>query len=334
MRNAQTKLSNQQALFGAAMRIFRWLVILVVSAAVTDAVAQDYPIKPVRVIVGPGPDIVARIFGQRFTESWGHQTIIETRPGGGGTVAAETVARASADGYTLLLASAAYTINAVLQPGSFDLVRDFSAVAFAASSPFLLLVHPSVPARSIQELIALAKSKPAQLNYASSGNGTPPHLAGEMFKSMARVSIVHIPYKNAAPAMVDMISGQVQMMFAILPLGLPHAQSGKVRALGVTALKRSALVPEVPTVAESGLKDYEVIGWNGFLAPAATPKAVVAKVNAEVTRALKQSEVPQRLAAVGYEPATENTPEQFSSYIKSEIAKWAKVVKDSGAKAD
>jgi tripartite-type tricarboxylate transporter receptor subunit TctC len=247
------------------------------SAAATYAVAQDYPIKPVRVIVGPGPDIVARIFGQRFTESWGHQTNIETRPGGGGTVAAETVARASADGYTLLLASAAYTINAVLQPGSFDLVRDFSAVAFAASSPFLLLVHLSVPARSIQELIALAKSKPAQLNYASSGNGSPPHLAGEMFKSMARVSIVHIPYKNAAPAMVDTISGQVHMMFAILPLGLPHAQSGKVRALGVMALRRSALVPELPTVAESGLKGYEVIGWNGFLAPAATPKAVVAK---------------------------------------------------------
>jgi tripartite-type tricarboxylate transporter receptor subunit TctC len=310
------------------------LVLLMLSAVATVAHAQEYPTRPLRVIVGPGPDIVARIFGQRFTESWGHQTLVETRPGGGGTVAAETVAKALPDGYTLLLASAAYTINAVLQPGPVDLVRDFSPVAFAASSPFLLLVHPSVPARSTQELVALAKAKPAQLNYASSGNGTPPHLAGELFKSMAHVNIVHIPYKNAAPAIVDTISGQVHMMFAILPLGLPHAQSGKVRALGVTALKRSALVPELPTLAEAGLNGYEVIGWNGFLAPAATPKAVVSKINAEVDRALKQSDVPQRLAAVGYEPAGENTPEQFAAYIKAEIQKWAKVVKESGAKAD
>src|SRR5689334_12135150 len=240
--------------------------MLATVAVVTHA--QDFPLKPVRVIVGPGPDIVARIFGQRFTDVWGQQTIVETRPGGGGTVAAETVAKAQADGYTLLLASASYTINAVLQPGPIDLMRDFAAVAFAASSPFLLLVHPSVPARSVQELVALARGKPAQLNYASSGNGTPPHLAGEMFKSMAHVNIVHIPYKNAAPAMVDTISGQVQMMFAILPLGLPHVQAGKVRALGVSSRGRSALVPQLPTIAESGLKDYEVIGWNGFLAPA------------------------------------------------------------------
>jgi tripartite-type tricarboxylate transporter receptor subunit TctC len=316
------------------MPLLASLVLLMLSAIAAVAHAQEYPTRPLRVIVGPGPDIVARIFGQRFTESWGQQTLVETRPGGGGTVAAETVAKALPDGYTLLLASAAYTINAVLQPGPIDLIRDFSPVAFAASSPFLLLVHPSVPARSTQELVALAKAKPAQLNYASSGNGTPPHLAGELFKSMAHVNIIHIPYKNAAPAIVDTISGQVHMMFAILPLGLPHAQSGKVRALGVTALRRSVLVPELPTLAETGLNGYEVIGWNGFLAPAATPKAVVSKINAEVARSLKQSEVPQRLAAVGYEPASENTPEQFAAYIKAEIQKWAKVVKESGAKAD
>jgi tripartite-type tricarboxylate transporter receptor subunit TctC len=316
------------------MPLLASLVLLMLSAIAAVAHAQEYPTRPLRVIVGPGPDIVARIFGQRFTESWGQQTLVETRPGGGGTVAAETVAKALPDGYTLLLASAAYTINAVLQPGPIDLVRDFSPVAFAASSPFLLLVHPSVPARSTQELVALAKAKPAQLNYASSGNGTPPHLAGELFKSMAHVNIIHIPYKNAAPAIVDTISGQVHMMFAILPLGLPHAQSGKVRALGVTALRRSVIVPELPTLAEAGLNGYEVIGWNGFLAPAATPKAVVSKINAEVARSLKQSEVPQRLAAVGYEPASENTPEQFAAYIKAEIQKWAKVVKESGAKAD
>jgi tripartite-type tricarboxylate transporter receptor subunit TctC len=316
------------------MRVASSLLSCVLLAAAVTASAQEYPTKPVRVIVGPGPDIVARIFAQRFSESWGHQTIVETRPGGGGTVAAEAVVKSPPDGYTLLLASASYTINAVLQPASFDLLRDFSAVAFAASSPFLLLVHPSVPARSVPELIALARSRPAQLNYASSGNGTPPHLAGEMFKSMAHVNIVHIPYKNAAPAMIDTISGQVHMMFAILPLGLPHAQSGKVRALGVSGLKRSALVPQIPTISESGLTGYEVIGWNGFLAPAATPRAVVGKINTEVSRALKQTEVPQRLAAVGYEPAAENSPEQFLAYMKAEIAKWAKVVRESGAKAD
>src|SRR5689334_19364364 len=243
--------------------------MLATVAVVTHA--QDYPVKPVRVIVGPGPDIVARIFGQRFTEVWGQQTIVETRPGGGGTVAAETVARAPADGYTLLLASASYTINAALQPGAIDLMRDFAPVAFAASSPFLLLVHPSVPARSVQELVALARAKPAQLNYASSGNGTPPHLAGEMFKSMAHINIIHVPYKNAAPAMIDTVSGQVQAMFVILPLGLPHVQAGKVRALGVTGAKRSTLAPALPTIAEAGIPGFEVIGWNGFLAPAATP---------------------------------------------------------------
>jgi len=207
-------------------------------------------------------------------------------------------------------------------------------VAFGASSPFLFVVHPSVPARSVSEFVALAKAKPAQLNYASSGNGTPPHLAGEMFKSMARVNIVHVPYKNAAPAMIDTISGQVQTMFVILPLGLPHVQAGKVRALGVTGTKRSPLAADLPTVAESGIPGFEVIGWNGFLAPAATPRLVVAKLNGEFSRALKQTDVPQRLAAVGYEPAAENTPEQFLAYMKAEVAKWAKVVQQSGAKVE
>jgi tripartite-type tricarboxylate transporter receptor subunit TctC len=314
--------------------ILRSVTCTIFALAAANAAAQEYPVKPIRLIVGPGPDIVARIFGQKMTDAWGQQTIIETRPGGGGTIAAETVAKAPPDGYTLLLTSASYTINHVLQPGSYDLFRDFAAVAFGASSPFLFVVHPSVPARSVGEFVALAKAKPAQLNYASSGNGTPPHLAGEMFKSMARVNVVHVPYKNAAPAMIDTISGQVHAMFVILPLGLPHVQAGKVRALGVTGAKRSALAMDLPTVAESGIPGFEVIGWNGFLAPAATPRPVVTKLNAEFSRALKQTDVPQRLAAVGYEPAAENTPEQFLAYMKAEVAKWAKVVRESGAKAD
>ena len=315
------------------MLISRWTV-LVLLALMPAAYAQDYPNKPIRIIVGPGPDIVARIFGQKFTEAWGQQAVVDTRPGGGGTIAAELVAKAAPDGYTLLLASAAYTINAVLQPSSFDLIRDFSAVAFCASAPFILVVNPSMPVRSVQEIIALAKSKPGQINYASSGNGTPPHLAGELFKSMAHINIVHVPYKNAAPALVDVVGGQVQMMFAITSISLGQVQAGKVRGLGVTSAQRSALAPDLPTLAESGLPGYEVIGWNGLLAPAGTPRTVVSRINAEVQRSLKQPDVLQRLKGSAYDPAAANTPEQFAEYIKLEIAKWTKLVKETGMKVD
>jgi tripartite-type tricarboxylate transporter receptor subunit TctC len=291
-------------------------------ALTCPALAQDYPVKPIRIIVGPGPDIVARIVGQKFTETWGQQVIVETRPGGGGTIAAELVAKSAPDGYLLLLSSASYTINAVLQPGSFDLMKDFSAVALCATAPFILVAHPSLPVRSVQELIALAKARPGQINYASSGNGTPPHLAGEMFRSMAHIDIVHVPYKNAAPAMIDVVGGQVQMMFGILSITLPQVQAGKVRGLGVTSVQRSPLVPQLPTLSESGLPGY------------GTSRAVVAKLNAEVLRALKQPEVLQRLRGSGYDPARDNSPEQFADFNRNEIAKWAKVVKESGAKVD
>lgn len=317
------------------MLISRWTVLVLLALAPMPATyAQDYPNKPIRIIVGPGPDIVARIFGQKFTEAWGQQAIIDTRPGGGGTIAAELVAKAAPDGYTLLLASAAYTINAVLQPSSFDLIRDFSAVAFCASAPFILVVNPSMPVRSVQEIIALAKSRPGQINYASSGNGTPPHLAGELFKSMAHINIVHVPYKNAAPALVDVVGGQVQMMFAITSISLGQVQAGKVRGLGVTSAQRSPLAPDLPTLAESGLPGYEVIGWNGLLAPAGTPRTVVSRINAEVQRSLQQPDVLQRLKGSAYDPATANTPEQFAEYIKLEIAKWTKLVKETGMKVD
>jgi tripartite-type tricarboxylate transporter receptor subunit TctC len=296
--------------------------------------AQEFPVKPVRIVVGPGPDIVARVFGQKFTDAWGQQTIIDLRPGGGGTIATEIVARAPADGYTLLLSSAAYTINAVLQPGPYDLVRDFSSIALCATAPFILIAHPSVPVKSVGELIALAKAKPGQVVYASSGNGTPPHLAGEMFKSMAQVDILHVPYKNAAPALIDVVGGQVHLMFAIMSISLPQVQAGKVKGLGVTSLQRSRLVSELPTLAESGLPGYEVIGWNGLIAPAQTPRAVVNKISAEVQKNLRQPELVQRLTGAGYESAAANTPEQFTDYVKAEIAKYARLVKISGAKVD
>ena len=297
--------------------------------------AQEFPVKPIRIIVGPGPDIVARMFGQKFTEVWGHQTIVEQRPGGGGVIATEMVAKAPPDGYTLLLSSAAYTINAVLQPGPFDLVRDFVSIALCATSPFILSVHPSVPAKSVKELIALAKAKPGQLVYSSSGNGTPPHLAGEMFKTMAKVDILHVPYKYATPALVDVVSGQVQIMWPIMSISLPQVQAGKLRGLGVSTRERTRLAPQLPTIAESGLPGYEIIGWNGLIAPAKTPAAVVNKINAEVNRQLKVSELLQRLAQSSYDPASDkNSPEQFSDFVRAEIAKFAKLVKDSGAKID
>ena len=308
------------------------------SAAAANAAAADeaqaFPNKPLRIIVGPGPDIVGRLVGQKLTETWGQQVIVETRPGGGGAIAGEMVSKATADGYTMLLASAAYTINAVMQPGSFDLVKDFSPVVFCASAPFVLLVHPTVPAKTVQELVALAKAKPGQLIYASSGNGTPPHLAGELFKSMAGVNILHVPYKNAAPALIDVVGGQVQMMFAITSIGLPQVQNGKVRGLGVSSAQRTPLAPTLPTIAESGYPGYEVTGWNGRLAPAGTPRAVVAKLNAEVTRAMKQPDLVQRLSGAFYDVAAPNTPEHYATYIRQEIAKWAKLVKDTGAKVD
>ena len=308
------------------------LVSLLVAAA--SAYAQEYPARPIRVIVGPGPDIVARIMGQKFTEAWGQQVVIDPRPAAGGAIAADAVAKAAPDGYTLLLSSASYPINAALQIGATDVIKDFSAVALAASAPFILMVHPSLPVKSMRELIALARARPGQINYASSGNGTPPHLAAEMFKSAAGISIVHVPYKGAAQGMIDLVGGQVQMAFMIVSAALPQVQAGKVRALGVTSLQTSPLAPDLPTLNELGLSGFDVKGWNGFVAPAGTPRAVVARINAEAMRALKQPEVVQRLKGAGYDAAAENSPEQFADFIKAELAKWTRVVKESGAKVD
>ena len=296
--------------------------------------AQEFPTKPIRVIVGPGPDIVARIMGQKFTEAWGQQVVIDPRPAAGGVVAAEAVAKAAPDGYTLLLSSASYPINAALQIGTTDVIKDFSAVALAGSAPFILMVHPSLPVKSLAELIALARQRPGQINYASSGNGTPPHLAGEMFKVAAGINIVHVPYKGAGQAMIDLVGGQIQMAFAIVSAAMPQVQAGKVRALGITSLQTSPLAPDLLTLSALGLAGFDVRGWNGFVAPAGTPRAIIARINAEAMRALKQPEVVQRLKAAGYEAAAENSPEQFADFIKAELAKWIKVVKESGARVD
>jgi tripartite-type tricarboxylate transporter receptor subunit TctC len=298
--------------------------------------AQDaaaYPSKAIRFIVGPGPDALARLFGQSMTEAWGQPVIVEQRGGGGGTISAEAVAKAAPDGYTLLLATGTHTINPSLYKIPYDMVKDFAPVTLLGSTPFVLSVHPSVQAGSVAELIRLAKAKPGALNYGSGGSGTPPHLATELFKAMAGIDMVHVPYKTVAAAVTDLVAGQLQVMFTVGPAGLPQIKAGRIRGLAVSTAKRSEFAPELPTVAESGLAGYEVFGWNGVLAPAATPAPIIAKLNAQLVAAMKPAEMRSRMAAAGFEPVGD-TPAQFGEFVKADIARWAKVVKDSGARVD
>ncbi len=314
------------------MKLAPWLMIALTTAA-GHSLAQNYPAKPIRFIVGPGPDALARVIGQKLTGAWGQPVIIDQRGGGGGTISAEAVARAAHDGYTLLLATGTHTINPSMYKVSYDMVRDFAPVTLLASTPFILAVHPSVQANSVGELIALAKSKPGALNYGSGGSGTPPHLATELFKTMAGVNIVHVPYKTVAAAITDLIAGQLQVMFTVGPAGLPQIRAGRIRGLAVSTAKRSAFAPELPTVAEAGLPGFDVFGWNGLLAPAGTPKPVIAKLHDEIVEALKLQEVRERIATFGFEPVG-NSPEEFGEFVKADIARWARVAKASGARVD
>ncbi len=294
------------------------------------ALAENYPIKPIRVVVGPGSDLLPRLIGEKLAAVWGQQVIVDQRPGGGGTIAQDIASKSTPDGYTWLLSTAAFTINVSLYrslPSS--LVRDFAPVTLLATATFYLLVHPSVPARSVTELVQLARAKPGQLNYSSAGAGTPPHLAGEMFKSMARVNIVHVPYKSAAAATTDLLGGHVQVSFQYAPTALPHVKIGKLRALAVTGAKRSLTAPELPTVAESGLAGFEVIGWNGVHVPRGTPKPVIATINASVLQVLKLPDIRERMLVAGLDLAG-NTPEEFAAFVRTDIARWAKVIKEAG----
>ena len=305
------------------------------AAGTIQAQTQTYPNKPIRIIVGPGPDVLSRIIGQKFTEAWGQQTVVDQRPGGGGVISAELASKAPADGYTLLMITSSYTINAVLQKTSYDIVRDFSPIALCVMSPYILSANLALPARNIHELIALAKAKPGQLNYASAGNGTGPHLAGEMLKNMAKIDLVHIVYKGAAPAMIDLMGGQVQLLFQTGPGSLAQIKAGKIRALAVTSAVRSPQLPDLPTMIEAGMPGFEANGWNGLVAPASTPKALIAKLSAEVTRVMKDPVVLQKITETGWEPVTLGaTPEQFAKLISTDIARYAKVIKDTGAKVD
>ena len=302
------------------------------------ALAQDFPSKAIRVVVpfppGGGTDYMGRAVMQKVGESLGTTVVIDNRPGAGSSIGTEIVARSPADGYTVLIISGAHAINpSIYAKLPYDSVRDFAPVTMFASGPALLVVHPSVPAKSVKELIALAKARPGQINYASAGIGTPPHLSGELFKTMAGINMVHVPYKGNGPAYTDLIGGQVTVMFPNVSTAMAHVRAGKLRALAVTTKNRTPSAPELPTISEAGVPGYDVSSWYGLLAPAGTPPAVVSKLQTEIAKVLRSPDVSKNLTSQGLD-LVGNTPDEFAAIIKSEIVKWAKVAKASGAKAE
>jgi tripartite-type tricarboxylate transporter receptor subunit TctC len=303
-----------------------------------DNSAQSYPSKPIRLIVpfvaGGGTDLTARAIAQKLTQAWGQPVIVENRPGANGTIGVEVAAKSAPDGYTLTMISSSHSVNVSLYKDlPYDLVRDFEPITQATTQPYALVVNPSLPVKSVADLIALAKAKPGTLNYGSSGIGGLSHLSGALFASLADIRLTHIPYKGGAPAMGDVIGGQIEMLFSTLLQSHAQRAAGKLRALAVTTAKRSPAAPELPTMIEAGVPGFEVAGWYGVLAPARTPQAIVTKLNTEIVRILHTQEVQVHLAADGSEPVG-NTPQEFASHIKSEVAKWRKVITDAGIKPE
>jgi tripartite-type tricarboxylate transporter receptor subunit TctC len=329
------------------MKKFITLIVglLVASGTITSqaqttatAPAAAYPNKPVKVVVpyppGGPTDIVARVVFQQVAESTGQQFVIENRAGAGGNIGAEAVARASADGYTLLIGTTAHAINMSIVKGiSYDIVKDFTPVTLLTQGPLVLVATPSFPANNVRELIALAKAKPDSLNFASSGNGQSTHLSGALFNTMAGITLSHVPYKGSAPALTDVMSGQVPIMFDTMLSAMPFVKTGKLKALAVTSPQRSPAAPELPTIAESGLAGYEVFAWNALLAPAGTPRAVITKLSEELKKAMQLPQVKEKFSAQGFS-ASWNTSEQLGGFMRGEVDKWAKTVKASGATLD
>jgi tripartite-type tricarboxylate transporter receptor subunit TctC len=301
------------------------------------AMAQQYPTKPIRLLVGfaaGGPsDVGARTIAQKLNEKWGQPVVVDFRPGAAGNIATEIAAKSPPDGYTLIAAAFAHAVNPSLYSKlPFNAEKDFAPVLMFASIANLLVVHPSVPARSVKELIALARARPDQLTVGSAGAGTSSHLSGELLKMMAGIKLIHVPYKGLAPAHVDTISGQLSIMFDGIVTGVPAAKLGRIRALGVTTLKRWQGAPDIPAIAES-LPGFEVNSWYGLLAPAGTPRDIILRINEEVARSLREKDARDRLYSIGAEPLS-STPEEFAAFIRNEMAKWAKVTKAAGIKVD
>ena len=314
------------------------IVSSVATAFPQQAFAQSYPTRPIKFVVGFGAggatDVIGRLMAKKIGDALGQPIIIENKAGASSNIGAEVVFRAAPDGYTFYVCAITSAINVSLFPKlPFDFAKDFEPVALFANVPNILVVHPSVAAKSVKELIALAQAQPGKLSYASSGSGTSIHLSGELFKMLAKVDLVHIPYKGSAPAMIDMVGGQVQVMFDNMPSALPHVKAGKLRALAVTSAQRSPSAPDVPTMGEAGVPGFDVQSWFGLVAPKGTPKDIIARVNAEAVKALGSADIKERFMDLGAVPGP-MSPEGFGEYIRAEITRWGEVVKISGAKAE
>ena len=309
-------------------------LIMLAAGIPSTGSGQAYPAKPVRVVVpsspGGGTDIVARIVAPELSKRLGQQIVIDNRPGAGTMIGIEIVAKAPADGYALLMTPSTLAINSALyKKVPYDPVRDFAPITELISSPSIIVVHPSVPAKTIKELIALARSRPGQMNYASAGSGTYPHMTMELFQSMAKIKMVHIPYKGTGPAMIDMLAGNTAVMAGTVLSVMPQVRAGRLRALGISSEKRSPVAPEIPTVSDAGLPGVDAVQWYGFLAPAKTPRDIITRLHAETARILQQPETKERFASDGADPVG-NTPEEFARFIQTELVKWAKVARGAG----
>ena len=319
--------------------LIRWTVLAIIALCAAKAFGQDYPIKPVRLIIpfapGGSNDILGRMIGTKLAEAMGQQVVIDNRAGAGGSIGVEQAAKSAPDGYTLVIGHiGTLAVNPTLYKKlPYDPIKDLQTISMLAKVANIMVVHPSLPAKSVRELIALAKAKPGMLVYGSGGNGGAGHLATEYFKLMAKIDIEHIPYKGTAPAIIDLLAGQTQLVFGGIPGIGGHIRNGRLRALGVSTSKRLTIFPEVPTVAEAGVPGYEATQWYGVLAPAGTPNWVVARLNREIVHTLQNPQIQQRLADDGSEPLA-STPEEFTAFIKSETARWAPVIKAAGIRAD
>jgi tripartite-type tricarboxylate transporter receptor subunit TctC len=325
---------------GVAMSLLIRLVMTIAAAgAAFTAVAQDYPRKAVRVIApfapGGATDLLARLVSQKLSERWGQTVLVDNRTGAGGHIGAELAARAAPDGYTLLVAGAPHAIGMSLyRKLNYDLAKDLAPISNLATYPSAIVVHPSLPVRTVKDLVALAKARPGQLNFGSAGSGSPNHLALELFKTMAGVSMVHVPYKGGSGQLIgDLVAGQVQLASMGLPPAMPHIKSGKLRVIAVTGAKRSPLLPDAPTVSEAGLRGFDVTSWYGMFGPAALPRELVTKVNGDIAAVLNAPDVRERLSSSGAEPAA-TSPDELGRLVRQEITKWSKVVAESGAKVD
>lgn len=303
------------------------------TSATRSGPAAQFPNKPIRWVTGGGPDAMARILGQKFTDVWGQQIVVEERGGGGGMLSAELVSRATPDGYTLLLATGTHTISPNYFKVPYSMERDFAPVSLLGTITFILCVNAAMPVKSVDELLALAKAKPGEINYTSGGTGSPAHIITEMLRLKTGVNVVHVPYKTVGQAVVGLLGNQAQFMFVVSPASVPQIKAGRLRALAVTAAKRSSAVPDVPTMIEAGVADFDALAWNGLLVPAKTPRDIINKLQTEAARSLKLPDVQEKITALGFE-VVGSTPAEFTTFLKAELDKWARVAKATGAKAE